>query len=112
MVPPNILLNNWESDWLSEREHVDVLLIQAYQAGADAELDECCNIALNDPVCGTAHQRRMLVNNIRTTRRPKSSNLKEQSIALLDLIQSSRKMWQLEDLNVIRQALEQLSDDN
>jgi len=41
MVPPNILLNNWESDWFNERENVDVLLIQAYQAGADAELEAC-----------------------------------------------------------------------
>jgi hypothetical protein len=48
MVPPNILLNNWESDWFAERESIDALLTQAYQAGADAELEACCEW-LQDP---------------------------------------------------------------
>jgi hypothetical protein len=48
MVPPNILLNNWESDWFAERESISALLTQAYQAGADAELEACCEW-LQDP---------------------------------------------------------------
>jgi len=42
--------------------------------------------------------------------RPKPLSLKEQSIALLDLIQGNQELWQLEDLDVIRRALEQLPD--
>jgi len=48
MVPPNILLKKWEDSWFDEEEHPDVLLIQAYQAGADAELEACCEW-LQDP---------------------------------------------------------------
>jgi hypothetical protein len=43
LTPPSELLKQWEDDWFEEREHADVLLIQAYQAGADAELDACCD---------------------------------------------------------------------
>ena len=64
MVPPNILLNNWESDWYAQREHADVLLIQAYQAGADAELDECCKwVAEESSVAATE---------LRAARRPET----------------------------------------
>jgi hypothetical protein len=42
--------------------------------------------------------------------RPKPLSLKEQSIALLDLIQGNQQLWQLEDLDVIRRALELIPD--
>ena len=42
--------------------------------------------------------------------RPKPLSLKEQSIALLDLIQGNQELWQLEDLDVIRRALESIPD--
>ena len=64
MVPPNILLNNWESDWFDERQNVDFLLIQAYQAGADAELDECCKwVSEESPIAATE---------LRAARRPEA----------------------------------------
>jgi hypothetical protein len=44
----------------------------------------------------------------RRGRKPQS--LKDQSIALLNLIQGNKKAWQLEDLDVVRRALEQLPD--
>jgi len=77
MVPPNILLNNWESDWFAEREHADVLLIQAYQAGADAELEACCKLLeLSDD-----NAREYL----QSARRPKPSPFQEQSVVIAEL---------------------------
>lgn len=43
-------------------------------------------------------------------RRPKPSSLKEQSIALIDKIQGNKEMWQTDDLDVVRRALESLPD--
>jgi len=75
---------------------------QAAQWGADQELDACCEwIPKATP--WDAEQ-------LRAARRPKPPSLKEQSLALLDLIQGGKKPWQLEDLDVVRRALEQLPD--
>jgi hypothetical protein len=76
---------------------------QAAQWGADQELESCC--AWVDWKCSGNNARQL-----REDRRSKPLSLKEQSIALLDLIQESKKPWQLEDLDVVRRALEQLPD--
>jgi len=43
--------------------------------------------------------------------RPKPPSLKEQSIALINKIQSNNEMWQTDDLDVVRRALEALPND-
>jgi hypothetical protein len=78
MVPPNILLNNWESDWFNERENVDVLLIQAYQAGADAELEACCEWLACDWTNVESADK------LRAARRSKPPSLKEQALKILE----------------------------
>jgi hypothetical protein len=99
MVPPNILLNNWKNDWFAGREHFDVLLIQVYQAGADAELDACCwwlqDRDLNVDTC-----------KLRAARRPKPKSLKEQALIALDDagLDAAHE-------NILRRALEALPDD-
>ena len=100
MVPPNILLNNWESDWFDERENVDVLLIQAYQAGADAELEACCD-ALNDINTSKYWSQRL-----RAARRPKLSTLKEQALETLEDANLDSAHY-----NIILRALEALPND-
>jgi hypothetical protein len=37
-------------------------------------------------------------------------SLKDQSLALIDKIQSNKEMWQTDDLDVVRRALESLPD--
>ena len=73
MVPSNILLNIWECDWFDERQNVDVLLIQAYQAGADAELEACCEWLKSE---GHEYEHEALF----AARRPKPPSLKEQAL--------------------------------
>jgi len=109
MVPSNTLLNNWESDWLNERENFDMLLIQAYQAGADAELEACCEW-LQDPDLNVDTYE------LRAARRPKPPSLKQQALQELDKVYM---LWYIEEfdqvsqkaLETIRKALEALPDD-
>ena len=101
MIPPNILLNNWESDWVAEREHADVLLIQAYQAGADAELDACCDVLKGWGSC--------LSPDLRSARRPKPPTLKRQSLKHLEVMEQDG-YYLPEILQDLRRAVEQLDD--
>jgi hypothetical protein len=102
MVPPNILLNNWESDWFAERESIGALLTQAYQAGADAELEACCEW-LQDPDLNVDTYK------LCAARRPKLKSLKEQALdALKDL---SNGIETIDSWDLIQSALEALPDD-
>jgi len=91
-----------ERDWLYEFH----IATRAAQWGADQELEACCewlhwqNLATHPE----------LIPSLRAARRPKPPSLKEQSIALLDLIQGNKDSWQLEDLDVVRRALEALPE--
>jgi hypothetical protein len=102
MVPPNILLNNWESDWFAERESIGALLTQAYQAGADAELEACCEW-LQDPDLNVDTYK------LRAARRPNAPSLKEQALQALEALKQRTT-----DPNIVeplRKALEALPDD-
>ena len=108
-IPPSDLLKQWEDLWFDELEHADVLLIRAFQAGADQQLAEDakwldCN-ALNEP-----HLRITPVGeSLKEAMRPQQLSLKEQSIALINRIQGNKEMWDISELNIIRKALEQLN---
>jgi hypothetical protein len=107
ITPPPELLKQWEDNWFDEREHADVLLIQAYQAGADAELEACCELL--DNLGGDGEM-------IRRYRRPKPPSLKKQALQELDKVDM---LWATEEfgqetlnsLDTIRRALEALPDD-
>ncbi len=103
MVPPNILLNNWESDWFAEHQNVDYLLTEAYQAGADAELEACCEWLVAEPWFKYEHE---AVEDLRAARRPKPKSLKEQALIALDDagLDAAHE-------NILRRALEALPDD-
>ena len=85
---------------------VDSLFVQAYQAGADEELEACCEWLRSSLPGYDKHY----ADYLRAARRPKPPSLKEQSLALIDKIQSNKEMWQTDDLDVVRRALESLPD--
>ena len=100
-IPPSDLLKKWEDTWFDEEEHPDVLLIQAFQAGADQELEACCQWLDFNHSASAAR-------NLRAARRPKPSSLKEQALEALESLQQRTT-----DPNIvepIRRALEQLDD--
>lgn len=75
-------------------------ITDAYRAGADHELEACCEWLGDDDDRAT----------LRAARRPKPSSLKGQSLELIDLIQGNTKSWDIRDLDVVRRALQQLPD--
>ena len=113
ITPSTSLLSRWETRHFDHSENIDVLLIEAYQAGANMELEECCSIALTALCCGTKHQRRQLVSQIRERRRPKPPNLKLQALTAMLHLQKAAEtnMDTIEAVHIICQALEALPND-
>jgi hypothetical protein len=99
-IPPSDLLKKWEDAWFNEEEHADVLLIQAFQAGADQELEACCELLRQKGVPAWSL--------LRLHRRPKPPSLKEQALALLQ--PGEPRLFNSEMQDTIRRALEQLDD--
>ncbi len=113
MIPPNILLNNWESDWFAEHQNVDYLLTEAYQAGADAELEACCEWLESEPDPGHVDLLRSCATALRAARRPSLQSLKEKALKEMDKLDAMWDVTSIEDesLDTIRKALEALPDD-
>jgi hypothetical protein len=108
ITPPPELVEQWmhEASGLPPGPDARVIATQAARWGADQELEEFCKL-LYRHLPGYEHE---AVDRVRAARRPKPPSLKEQSIALLDKIQGKKQAWQLEELDVIRRALEQFND--
>jgi hypothetical protein len=82
-IPPADQLKKWEDKWFDEEEHADVLLIQAFQAGADQELEACCAELESIPSPLGIPFGKMAGNALRAARRPKPPSLKEQALEAL-----------------------------
>jgi hypothetical protein len=105
ITPPPELLKHWEDQHFDEGENYDVMLIEAYQAGADQELEACCEWL--DQNTG----RWDLLAELRTARRPKPPSLKEQALQALALLKVDASTHGLGfDSFAIRRALESLPD--
>ena len=107
ITPPPELLKQWEDDWFEEREHADVLLIRAFQAGADQELEACVRYLDTRAFSPT------VLNDLRATRRPKPPSLKELALEDLEILiadLATNHGMGFKATN-IRRALEVLPDD-
>lgn len=106
--PPPELFKRWEDDILNERDNVDHVLDCAwrngFQAGADQELEACCEW-LDDTDCDDPQEVAQL---LRVARRPKPPSLKELALEALDRMD---QFPTAEDQHTIRRALEQLPND-
>ena len=109
IYPPDHLLRKWESLIIDEEQNVDVVLYEAFQAGADQELEACCKwLAEETP--------EPYINALRFARRPKPPSLKEQAMQALCRFMASEghedctEEEVTDDFNTIRHALEQLPD--
>jgi hypothetical protein len=79
ITPPTELVQQWGNRIFDEQENVDVLLIEAYKAGADQELEACCEWLRE------FHQSKRPggTENLRRSRRPKPPSLKERIAAAI-----------------------------
>jgi hypothetical protein len=104
---PEELLDKWVEDWphfkVKHIELVPYIAAMAAQWGADQELEACCELLRQWGFNETLPR-------LQRIRRPKPPSLKEQSLALIDLIQGNEKAWDIRDLDVVRRALEQIDD--
>ena len=87
-------------EWLQDLGNLDAIAL-AYQAGADQELEACCE-HVDDVIGGLEAME------LRAARRPKTLSLKKQALALLD--KAEDPSWDINDFTIVRRALEQLDD--
>lgn len=107
IIPSPELVQQWRksgpAEWAVDNAYECHIATCAAQWGADQELEACCELLVKD--WGSGHGKRL-----RKFRRPKPPSLKEQSLALIDVIQGNEKTWNIRDLDVIRRALKALDD--
>jgi hypothetical protein len=103
IAPPPELVQQWETDWhcsgnTDGNGFTSFVVTTAAQWGADQELEACCKwLPKLSPWSG---------DDLRRHRRPKPPSLKEQALALLEVEHGLN----VEDLDLLRRALEQLPD--
>jgi hypothetical protein len=108
ITPPPEMAQQWMTEFYGTPvvpgEACTDLATRAAQWGADQELDACCEWLEQN------QGRWEIPMALREARRPKPPSLKEQSLALIDLIQGNKKAWDINDLDVVRRALEALPE--
>jgi hypothetical protein len=108
ITPPPELLEHWEDQHYEEGENYDVMLIQAYQAGADQELEACCEWLVEGAWFSPTGD---CLKGLRAARRPQPPSLKEQALEQLACIQTDLNKFGMGiSTNTIRRALEALDD--
>jgi len=101
ITPPPELFKQWKDGWFDESESADSLLLQAFQAGADQELEACVGWLDQNGYFDSAHE-------LRAAGRPKPPSLKEQALEVFEaLIHGDASGL---DVGVIRRALEALPE--
>lgn len=112
-TPTPELMQEWLTKWKDKRATVpydEFFATQAAQWGADQELEACCEWLTTTAMTKPWDTVAQLALELRTARRLNQQSLKEQALTLVDKIQANKEMWQTDDLDIVRQALEQLND--
>lgn len=103
IIRPHAKFSQWVDDIIEDRENVDVVLCEVYQegflAGADAELDACCEWVTKWKSPSSAGL-------LRRDRRPKPPSLAEQAFAALSKIENNEATYG--DADIISKALHKL----
>ena len=112
ITPPPELVAQWRSDWEALPPPKPCQLEYVAARSADWELEACVEWLITGPygasiACNADH----MIGDLRAARRPKPPSLKEQALALIDIIQGNQTPWDIRDLDVVRKILEALPDD-
>jgi len=102
ITPPLELMQAWAA--FVEKYGIADVFTTAAQWGADQELEACCEwlqVRINEG-WNPCH-----LEDLRTARRPKQPNLKEQA---LETLKYPKDFWSQAEVDTIRRALEQLDD--
>ena len=104
ITPPPELIQKWSEQFEAGRS-LYAMFEDIYRAGADAELEACCEWLAKPEVALTGKG----PNDLRAARRPKAPSLKEQALDELH-ISFDRGYLKEGAADTIRRALEQLPD--
>jgi hypothetical protein len=102
ITPPPDLLKYWEEQHFDEGKNYDVMLIEAYQEGADMELQACCKWIEGE--IGAIDTKDLF-----TARRPKPLSLKTQAMAVIENSAICDHV-SIKHADILRRALEALDD--
>ena len=104
-TPPQWQVDAWYKEAMAMGADVDAVLLKAYRAGADQELEACVEWLPSDlTIDGQS---------LRDVRRPKPSSLAEEALAALEEEDDSMPLMSLkrgERFALIRRALERLQE--
>ena len=102
ITPPPELVKQWQKRF-EQGADIYQLFTSIFQAGADQELEACCEWLRTESKTALWQTEAL-----RVARRPKPPSLKEQA---LEVVTGLEKRWDLQcDLTLLRRALEQLDD--
>ena len=104
ITPPPELVNQWCDEDPGGFEMFDRLATKAARWGADMELEACCGFIGSEHSVAWSHK-------LRTSRRPKSSSLKEQALDALREAESTGCLYVNGRSDLIRRAIEALPND-
>lgn len=109
ITPPPELVSQWCNDCGHWTDFENVLAIRAAQWGSDQELEACCKWLVKQGwFSADEHE---AIEELRASRRPKQSSLKEQALRGLDGLAARLEEAKLPaDLAVLYRALEQLPE--
>lgn len=105
IYPPDHLLRKWESLIIDEEQNVDVVLYEAFQAGADQELEACVEWMGDSPVIWRGDPEEHPGFYLREARRPKPLSLKEQVSGIVNCLVEGDCLND-DDAVTLRRALE------
>jgi hypothetical protein len=103
ITPPPELVQQWWDDFNGAFYEFEAITATVFQAGADQELEACCEWLEQQTLCG--HQD--LLPSFCAARRPKPPSLKEQALEALDEEQAELS---IQNYKLIRAVLESLPD--
>jgi hypothetical protein len=108
ITPPPELVQQWWDDFNGAFYEFEAITAKIFQAGADQELEACCEWLEQQTLCG--HQD--LLPSFRAARRPQPPSLKEQALVALYAVATGANdiREQHQDFETIRRALEALPD--
>jgi 2-phospho-L-lactate transferase/gluconeogenesis factor (CofD/UPF0052 family) len=105
ITPPPELIQKWSEQFEAGRS-LYAMFEDIYRAGADAELEACCEWLVSEGWFKYEHE---AVEDLRAARRPKPPSLKEQALqALAEADLGSTEAEWSQRFDTIRRALEQL----
>lgn len=111
IIPTGEQLTEWDSEYFDGYgQNFDVMMIKAFQAGADQELDACVEWLRITAMTNSWRTVAELAPDLRADRRPEPPSLKEQALEALNSFEGFT--GSLEEVDIIRRALESIYEEN